>query len=146
MRVLKESVKKMLRDANKTHRDPPTPQVQTELNAVLSQLTPAQVEAMEDQINEWADATGNQRTDFLASQWKTGRDWSTAAGGIFQSLYIACNQNFQHAGFMFGWLVRQVMIHRSRTEDWVFYKNPEAGSLELARNMWGTFYWRENRN
>src|SRR5438552_12689882 len=103
MRVLKESVKKMLRDANKTHRDPPTPQVQTELNAVLSQLTPAQVEAMEDQINEWADTTWNQRTDFLASQWKTGRDWSTAAGGIFQSLYIACNQNFQHAGFMFGW-------------------------------------------
>jgi hypothetical protein len=137
----------MLRDANKNRNVTKLPgKSQTELNAVLSQLTPAQVGAMQDQINEWADATGNQRTDFFASQWKTGRDWRTAVGGIFWPLYFACNQDFRHAGFMFGWLVRKVMICRSTTEDWVFYKNPEAGSPELARNMWGTFYWRENRN
>jgi hypothetical protein len=46
---------------------------------------------------------------------------------------------------MFGWLVRRAMIRLGRSAEWCLYKNPEAGTDEAPRNMWGTFYWRANR-
>ena len=33
----------------------------------------------------------------------------------------------------------------AENEDWLMYKNPEAGSPELSKSFWGTFYWRRDR-
>ncbi len=139
----------MLTDANTGREVTQLPRrAQQELDAVLSRLDRSQVEAMTREINRWADQTGNERTDFFASSWKTGSDWSEFAEGVFQPLYEACldrENAVEYAGWMFGWLVRSVMIDR-RSDNWLMYKNPEAGSEELSRNMWGTFYWREVRH
>jgi hypothetical protein len=138
----------MLRDATTGRRVDCLPRrPQEALAAVLARLEPHQVVAMEQQIEEWADSTGEQRTDFFASNWLTGNDWKRVAGGVFEPLYEACEDHhdnaIEYAGWMFGWLVRRVTIRR--LDEWVMYKNPEAGSEELSRNMWGTFYWREHR-
>src|SRR5258708_22971627 len=109
-----------------------------ELNQVLARVTQEERAAMEQQIEQWANSTGDERTDFLASNWKTGTDWEQGAGGVFQPLFRACNEDFQRAGWLYGWLVRQVMINR-RAEDWVMFKNPMARSAELSRKFWGTF-------
>jgi hypothetical protein len=120
-----------------------------ELEAVLARIRPSDIAAMEHQIEEWAEATGQERTDFFASNWLTGNDWKIAAGGVFEPLYEACvgwQQNpVEYAGWMFGWLVRRVMIRLSQGEDWCLYKNPEAGTAHVPRNLWGTFYWRAHR-
>jgi hypothetical protein len=137
----------MLRDANTGRSVEELPrQAADDLAEVLRRVTPEDIAAMQRQMEEWADETGDERTDFFASNWKTGLDWEQVAGGVFQPLFRACNEDFQRAGWMFGWLVRRMMIRRSETEDWVMYKNPEAGSPELSRSFWGTFYWRENRH
>jgi hypothetical protein len=118
-----------------------------QLEEVLARVRPEQITAMEAQIDEWADNTGNDRTNFFASNWQTGTDWKVCAGGVFEPLYQACDvyqQNpVEYAGWMYGWLVRRCMIRRP--DQWLMYKNPEAGSGDLPRNMWGTFYWREHR-
>jgi len=123
---------------------------QVELEEVLARLQPATVSAMERQIEEWADTTGEERTDFFASNWLTGNDWKAAANGVFEPLYEAClgrHENpVEYAGWMFGWLVRRVMIRLGQRENWCLYKNPEAGTDALPRNMWGTFYWRTTRS
>jgi hypothetical protein len=141
----------MLVDANtgRPIKDLPYP-AREELLQVLNRLEQTNVAAMERQIKEWALATGNERTDFFASNWLTGNDWKTAANGVFEPLYEACEDYHenpvQYAGWMFGWLVRRVMIELCETEDWCMYKNPEAGETTCARNMWGTFYWHKSRN
>jgi hypothetical protein len=118
-------------------------EAERDLNAVLARLAPDEIIAMETQISEWADAVGDEQTDFFASNWTTGKDWDEVADGVFQPLYTACDDNFQRAGWMFGWLLRRAMIRRG--DDWVMYKNPEAGTTEVPRQFWGTFYWRRNR-
>ncbi len=119
-----------------------------QLNKVLNRLPQHQVEEMRRQIRAWADETGDTRTDFFASNWKTGNDWKVYANGVFEPLYKACLGRYpnpvEYAGWMYGWLVRLVMAE-PRGEDWVMYKNPEAGTDEVPRSMWGTFYWRANR-
>ena len=118
-----------------------------QLNEVLTRLRPEQISAMEGQINAWGDDMGQTRTDFFASNWQTGSDWREFAGGVFEPLYEACEGRHpnavEYAGWMYGWLVRRVMIERP--DEWLMYKNPEAGTEELPRNMWGTFYWRAHR-
>lgn len=114
-----------------------------QLEAALARATPADVAAMEQKINEWADAIGNTQEDFFASNWTTGKDWNEVADGAFQPLYPACNNNFEEAGWMLGWLIRRTMIHRP--DDWVMYKDPEAGTDDVPRQLWGTFYWRRDR-
>ena len=123
-----------------------------ELDDVCARLTRQEIADMEATINGWSDSLGADRTDFFASNWKTGKDWSEVSGGIFQPLYRACgellgsqgtDEQFQRAGWMSGWLVRSVMIRRP--DDWVMYKNPEAGTDEVQRQFWGTFYWRRDR-
>jgi hypothetical protein len=120
-----------------------------ELEEVLARLRLEQVTAMENQIEQWAETIGDERTDFFASNWLTGNDWKEIADGVFEPLYEACvdyHENpVEYAGWMFGWLVRRVMIRLGQTEEWCMYKNPEAGTEGLPRNMWGTFYWRANR-
>jgi hypothetical protein len=62
--------------------------------------------AMERQIEEWANDTGEERTDFFASNWLTGNDWKMIANGVFEPLYEACldyHENpVEYAGWMFG--------------------------------------------
>jgi len=120
-----------------------------ELDEVLGRLQQEQVARMEGKIEEWANAIGDERTDFFASNWLTGNDWKLVADGVFEPLYEACvdyHENaVEYAGWMFGWLVRRVMIRVARNEEWCMYKNPEAGTDALPRSMWGTFYWRTNR-
>jgi hypothetical protein len=136
----------MLRDANTGRIVGNLPSdAAEELERVLRRVSGEEWAAMERQIEHWADSTGDEQTNFFASNWQTGINWEQGAGGVFQPLFIACNEDFQQAGWMYGWLVRQVMIDRARNEDWVMYKNPEAGSPELSRQFWGTLYWRENR-
>jgi hypothetical protein len=119
---------------------------QEELEEVLARLEPAMVTAMEHQIEEWAHNTRQETTDFFASNWLTGNDWKMVANGVFEPLYEAClnyHENpVEYAGWMFGWLVRRTMIRLGQSEEWCMYKNPEVGSEELLRSMWGTFYWR----
>jgi hypothetical protein len=128
------------------------PNAQRDLDEVCELLNAQEIRSMELGINGWADAVGDEDKDFFASNWTTGKDWSEVADGVFQPLYGACESRpqsllnysqFQRAGWMFGWLVRAVMIGRS--DDWVMYKNPEAGTDEVPRQFWGTFYWRRNR-
>ena len=118
---------------------------QEELRTISTRMLPSEWKAMRERIKQWASNTGCERTDFFASNWKTSKDWQQVEDGIFQPLYSACNENFEYAGHMFGWLVRSVMIEIAKSEEWVMYKNPEAGSLELPRSFWGTFYWRRDR-
>ena len=123
---------------------------QEELGHIAARMQPEQWEAMREKIRQWAHDTGYERTDFFASNWKTGSDWDRFEGSLFQPLYSACceirpDNAFEYAGHMFGWLVRSVMIEVAETEDWVMYKNPEAGSPECPREFWGTFYWRRDR-
>jgi hypothetical protein len=58
-----------------------------ELDVVLANLTPAQVDAMEDELNRRADAIGNTIDDFTNSSWVPGTNWQ---GTVFQPLYDAC--------------------------------------------------------
>ena len=118
---------------------------QEELGHIAARMQPEQWEAMREKIRQWAHDTGYERTDFFASNWKTGADWDRFEGGLFQPLYLACGEDFERAGHMFGWLVRTVMIEVAENEPWVMYKNPEAGSPECPREFWGTFYWRGDR-
>ena len=113
-----------------------------DLDAIAARMQPEQWEAMREKIRQWAHDTGHESTDFFASNWKTGSDWDRFEGGLFQPLYFRCDENFERAGHMFGWLVRSVMIEVAGDEDWMMYKNPEAGSPECPRELWGTFYWR----
>lgn len=118
-----------------------------DLDRVLSRLSRPQIQAMENQINLWADETGNTERDYIVSNWQTGSDWSVYAGGVFEPLYEACEDYHadpvQYAGWMLGWLVRRVII--ARPDEWVMFKHPEAGTAECPRNMWGTDYWRAHR-
>ena len=116
-----------------------------ELNNIRARLDPEQWVAMSERVERWAAETGSESTDFFASNWKTGKDWEQVEDGIFHPLYLACSQDFERAGHMFGWLVRLVMITVAEHESWVMYKNPEAGTQECPREFWGTFYWRGDR-
>src|SRR6266566_415951 len=107
---------------------------QDELEAVLTRLEPQHVAAMEQQINGWADSTGDENTDFFASNWQKGiSNWEDFADGTFQPLYEACvgyhEDPVQYAGWMYGLLVRRAMS--GRTAEWNMYKNHEAGAEEL---------------
>ena len=120
-----------------------------ELEAILRRLTAEQSQAMVREIRKWTDECGDKDTDFFASNWKTGFDWNEFAGGVFEPLYEVCDDgshanSVEYAGWMFGWLVRLVLAEETE-EEWVYYKNPEAGTGECPRNMWGTFYFRQNR-
>jgi len=137
----------MLVDANTQNSVTHLPsRAQEQLEEVMAGVEPTNVTAMEHQIEEWADATGQERTDFFASNWLTGNDWKLVANGVFEPLYEACLNDHEnpveYAGWMFGWLVRRTMIRLGQSEEWCMYKNPEAGTEGLPRNMWGTFYWR----
>ena len=116
-----------------------------ELGHIAARMQSEQWAAMRERIRQWANNIGHERTDFFASNWQTSRDWEQVEDGVFQPLYYACNENFEYAGHMYGWLVRCVMIEIDENEDWVMYKNPEAGSPECPREFWGTFYWRRDR-
>ena len=119
---------------------------QEELGHIAARMQqPEQWAAMREKIRQWAHDTGYERTDFFASNWKTGSDWYRFEDGLFVPLYLACDEDFKRAGHMFGWLVRSVMIEVAKDEDWLMYKNPEAGSPECPREFWGTFYWRRDR-
>ena len=83
---------------------------QEELSKISSRMLPSEWEAMRERIRQWATNIGFERRDFFASNWKTSKDWQLVENGIFQPLYSACNENFEYAGHMFGWLVRSVMI------------------------------------
>jgi hypothetical protein len=111
-----------------------------ELDTVLSLLTAAQIQAMEDELNRRAGAIGNSQDDFTNSSWVPGTDWQNT---VFEPLYDACedlaeNQE-EYAGFMFGWLMRRVMI--ARIDEWVMFKHhqPTPG---IPR---GTYYCRAHR-
>ena len=116
-----------------------------DLDDIEQRMEPEQWVAMHERIKRWAAETGPERTDFFASSWKASYDWEQVEDGIFQPLYLACSENFDRAGHMFGWLVRLVMIEVAENEPWVMYKNPEAGTPECPREFWGTFYWRGDR-
>ena len=89
------------------------------LNEVLARVRSEQIIAMEAQIDGWANNTGDDRTDFFASNWQTGSDWKDFAGAILKPLYQACDgyqQNaVEYAGWMYGWLVRRCMIRSPRS-------------------------------
>ena len=116
-----------------------------ELNAVETRMAPEQWETMRSAIRRWANETGRGPNDYFASNWQTGRDWAVYEDGVFQPLYVVCDEDYEHAAHMFGWLVRSVMIKLARTEDWMIYKNQEAGTPECPRPFWGTFYRRGDR-
>ena len=127
---------------------------QEELGHIEARMQPEQWATMREKIQQWAADTGHERTDFFASNWKASGDWERVEGGVFQPLYSACcevrpdpDTAFEYAGHMYGWLVRSVMIEVAETEDWVMYKNPEAGSPECPREFWerfigGVIEWR----
>jgi hypothetical protein len=119
------------------------PRAERDLREIRHRLSPDELHAMEGTINHWADETGADRTDFFASNWKAPGDWSRIANGVFMPLYEACDEQFERSGWMLGWLIRSVMIERG--DEWYMYKNPEAGTPELRRDFWGTFYWRRDR-
>jgi hypothetical protein len=128
-------------------------EAQHDLAEVRQFLRPQEITSMESTIDAWADTVGDDQRDFFASNWTVGKDWSEVAEGVFQPLYAACadapqsllgHSQYQRAGWMFGWLVRSVMIRRP--DDWVMYKNPEAGTDGVPRQFWGTFYWRRDRH
>lgn len=69
-----------------------------ELDEVCARISPDQLLAMEDQINQWADQTGDERTDFFASNWKAAGDWAEVANGVFLPMFEACDQQFERSG------------------------------------------------
>jgi 3'-phosphoadenosine 5'-phosphosulfate sulfotransferase len=85
---------------------------------------------MEDELNRRMDAIGNTENDFINSSWVPGTDWRNT---VFESLYDACeglsaNQH-EDAKFMFGWLMRRVMINRNVQASSAVRKNPERNVL-----------------
>jgi hypothetical protein len=113
-----------------------------ELDAVLAQLTTEQIQAMEDELNRRADAIGNSEDDFTNSSWVPGTDWQLT---VFEPLYDACEEvprptsQEEYAGFMFGWLMRRVMI--ARPDEWQMFKHHQP----TERIPRGTYYCRANR-
>jgi hypothetical protein len=111
-----------------------------ELHRVLAPLMASQMQDMEDELNRRADAIGNTEDDFTNSSWVPGTIWQNT---VFEPLYDACegvaeNQE-EHAGFMFGWLMRRVMI--ARTDDWMMFKHHQP-TEKIPR---GTYYCRAHR-
>jgi hypothetical protein len=111
-----------------------------ELDRVLAQLTTGQIQAMEDELNRRADLIGNTEDDFTNSSWVPGTNWQNTE---FEPLYDACEgfsaDQEEYAGFMFGWLMRRVMI--ARTDEWEMFKHHQP-SEKIPR---GTYYCRGNR-
>ncbi|SRR6266851_2299089 len=111
-----------------------------ELSRVLAQLTHEQIQAMEDELNRRADAIGNARDDFTNSSWVPGTNWQNT---VFEPLYDACEgfsaDQEQYAGFMFGWLMRRVII--ARADEWEMFKHHQPTDT-IPR---GTYYCRANR-
>jgi len=121
-----------------------------DLQEVLECIPTAQVAAMREGINRWADSVDEDRSDFLASDWKAAKNWKTFKNGLYEPLFEACDEigvadPVEYAGFMLGWLIRQELVNRP--DEWLFHNNPEVcGYLEAAQaNIWGTFFWRMNR-
>jgi len=92
-------------------------------------------------LNHRADAIGNTEDDFTNSSWLPGTIWQET---VFERLYDACEgfaeDQEQYAGFMFGWLMRRVMIAR-KDGDWEMFKHHQP----TDKTPRGTYYCRANR-
>ena len=112
-----------------------------ELNRVLAQLTIAQIQDMEDELKRRLDVIGNTEDDFINSSWVPGANWENTP---FGPLYDACEglaeDQEEYAGFMFGWLMRRVIIDR-RDEEWEMFKHHQP-TEQIPK---GTYYCRANR-
>jgi hypothetical protein len=107
-----------------------------ELKKVCRKIGGEHLPAIERQIKQWAEDTRTS-TDFFASSWKAGGDWSTLANGVFLPLFNACCQEPDRAERMLSWLILSVMMRRD--EEWGISTSRDA---EVAGSFWGARYWR----
>lgn len=119
-----------------------------DIKEALENIPVAQVAAMRDEINHWADAVDEDRSDSFDTSWETVKDWKKFKNGVFEPLFEACDEMgvaypIEYAGLMLGWLIRQEIVNRA--DQWLFNKSPELhGNLEEGQHMRGTFYQKMN--
>jgi hypothetical protein len=133
--------KTMLRECHSTGEYRIDPRHLRELEVYLARIPTVQVQEMRRQINLEADRTGRSSNDYFASAWGK-HDWSEYAGGVFEPLYQAI-QDQRIAALNLGTLIMREISERD--DQWVFSHDPEAGTDACPRNMWGSFYWRAGR-
>jgi hypothetical protein len=131
----------MLRECHSTGEYRINPRHLRELEVHLARVPPDQVREMRDQINLEANRTGRRPNDYFASSWGKN-DWYVYAGGVFAPLYEAIGDE-RIAALNLGTLIMKEM--RDRDDGWVFSHDPDAGKPECPRDMWGSFYWRADR-
>ena len=107
---------------------------QEELRTISTRMLPIEWAAMRQRIRQWANDTDRETTDFFASNWRTSNDWKHSEDGIFQPLYYACGEHFEHAGHMFGWLVRCVMIEIAGKRRMGNVQKPRSGITGTSKS------------
>ena len=111
-------------NGNRVNRDPH----QKEYTAWCAEISPADLQAMEQVINDYCDDCDEIRSSFMPGK-------SPAIKALFPKLTVACNGNEEQAGLFFGNIVWRVICDR-HGEDWRFSRSEDEE---------GMFYWCTRR-